>query len=238
MQLEDKVVLLTGATGGLGQAFIGALLEGGVRKIYAACRTPAALPHHDARVVPLTLDITDNVAIATAVRMADDVSLLINNAGVNRTRGFLAPASVQAARLEMNVNYFGTLEMCRAFAPMLIARGGTIVNLLSILARITLPGMGSLCASKAAALRMTDGLRAELAPHGVRVLGVLPGAIDTEMSRDFPPPKMAPADVVAAILAALEADEDEITPGAMAQEVAAGLAADRTAIRRQFATYL
>jgi len=138
----------------------------------------------------------------------------------------------------MEVNYFGTLRMCRAFEPALIANGGAIVNMLSVLARITLPGMASLCASKAASLRMTEGLRAELAAHNVRVLAILPGAIDTDMSRDFPPPKLSVSEVVNAVFDALEGDTDEVYVGEMATGVAAGLAVDRRALQMQFASYL
>jgi NAD(P)-dependent dehydrogenase (short-subunit alcohol dehydrogenase family) len=109
-----------------------------------------------------------------------------------------------------------------------------IVNVLSILARITLPSMATLCASKAAALRMAEGARAELAPRGVRVVSVLPGAIDTPMSRDLPPPKLTPDEVVESVMLALEGESAEVYVGAMAEQIAAGLASDRQATQ----TYL
>src|SRR5476651_1003382 len=173
-----------------------------------------------------------------AAATASDVTLLINNAGINRLDRAILSRDDSAARAEMEVNYFGTLGMCRAFAPALIANRGAVVNMLSILARVGLPMMGSLCASKAAALRMTECLRAELAEHHVRVLGVLPGAIDTDMSRDFPPPKLSVTEVVDAVFAALANGPDEVYVGAMAQGVSAGLAADRDAVQKQFAGYL
>jgi NAD(P)-dependent dehydrogenase (short-subunit alcohol dehydrogenase family) len=105
----------------------------------------------------------------------------------------------------------------------------------SILARVALPAMASLCASKAAALRMTEAVRAELAPHGVRVLSILPGAVDTDMSRDFPPPKIPVAEVVDAAFAALRDGNDEVYVGAMAQQIAAGLATDRQAVQGSLA---
>ncbi|MDN7178344.1 SDR family oxidoreductase [Caballeronia sp. SEWSISQ10-4 2] len=238
MQIEDSVAFVSGANRGVGARFVTSLLEGGARKVYAAARDCAALAPGDSRIVPITLDITDPEQVAQAAAAAGDVTLLINNAGINRLERAILPRDHAAARAEMEVNYFGTLAMCRAFAPALIANRGAVVNMLSILARVALPMMGSLCASKAAALRMTECLRAELAEHHVRVLAVLPGAIDTDMSRDFPPPKLSVNEVVDAVFAALANGPDEVYVGGMAQGVSAGLAADRDAVQKQFAGYL
>lgn len=238
MQIQDSVAFVSGANRGVGAQFVTSLLGGGARRVYAAARDVNALSVNDPRVVPVTLDVTDPRQVAHAASLAGDVTLLINNAGINRLERAIVPRNGDAARAEMEVNYFGTLAMCRAFTPALIANHGTVVNMLSILARVALPMMGSLCASKAAALRMTECLRAELAAHDVRVLAVLPGAIDTDMSRDFPPPKLAVTDVVDAVFAALGGGPDEVCVGAMAQGVSAGLAADREAVQKQFAGYL
>jgi NAD(P)-dependent dehydrogenase (short-subunit alcohol dehydrogenase family) len=238
MQIEDSVAFVSGANRGVGARFVTSLLEGGARKVYAAARDCTGLATRDSRIVPITLDITDPAQVVQAAAAAGDVTLLINNAGINRLERAILPRDETAARAEMEVNYFGTLGMCRAFTPALIANRGAVVNMLSILARVGLPMMGSLCASKAAALRMTECLRAELAEHHVRVLGVLPGAIDTDMSRDFPPPKLSVTEVVDAVFAALANGPDEVYVGAMAQGVSAGLAADRDAVQKQFAGYL
>jgi NAD(P)-dependent dehydrogenase (short-subunit alcohol dehydrogenase family) len=139
----------------------------------------------------------------------------------------------------MEVNYFGTLAMCRAFAPLLGANGGgTIVNMLSILSRVTLPLMGSLCASKAAALSLTHGVRAQLAGQGTLVIAVMPGAVDTDMTRDMPPPKMPPSEVAHAVLDAIEACMEEVYPGAMAQALTERLAQDPKGLEKEFARYL
>jgi len=139
----------------------------------------------------------------------------------------------------METNLYGTLAVSRGFAPVLKANGGGgIINMLSILARVNLPLMGSLCASKAAGLSLCGGLRAELAKQGTPVVAVMPGAVDTDMSRDFPPPKMPPRDVAEAALTALEQGLEEIYPGDMAQGVSQGLAADPKAVEKQFAAYL
>jgi NAD(P)-dependent dehydrogenase (short-subunit alcohol dehydrogenase family) len=238
MQVENAVAFVSGANRGVGARFVTSLLERGARKVYAAARDTRMTVANDPRIVPVTLDITDPDQVEQAALLAPDVTLLINNAGINRLECVIRARDADAARDEMEVNYFGTLRMCRAFEPALVANGGAIVNMLSVLARITLPGMGSLCASKAASLRMTEGLRAEMAAHHVRVLAILPGAIDTDMSRDFPPPKLTVSEVVNAVFDALDGDTDEVYVGEMAIGVAAGLAVDRQALQMQFASYL
>ena len=136
----------------------------------------------------------------------------------------------------MAVNYFGTLRMIRAFAPVLKANGGgTIVNMLSILARVNLPIMATLCASKAAAFSLTQATRAELAGQGTTVIGMMPGAVETRMTAHLTIPKMQPADVAAAVTAAVEAGTEDVYPGDMAQGVSGGLAHDPKAVEKDFA---
>ncbi|WP_244818382.1 SDR family NAD(P)-dependent oxidoreductase [Caballeronia sp. Lep1P3] len=229
---RTTIAFVTGANRGLGAQFVARLLARGAGKVYAASRAGDVVIR-DARVMPVALDITDDASVARAVTLAADTTLLVNNAGANLHSAFLARDSMAAARAEMEVNYFGTLRMARAFAPALIASEGAIINVLSILARTTLPAMASLCASKAAALRLTESLRAELAPYHVRVFAALPGAIDTDMSRDFDGPKLSPADVADAALDALSGSTSEVYIGAMAQQLAHGLATARAATQAQ-----
>ena len=247
--MEDKfeisgcTALVTGANRGIGREFVEALLKRGAKKVYACSRNVENLEElitaNPDRVQGIQLDVTEIDQISAAAEQAADVNLLINNAGINRMQAFIAGDDLTAAREEMNTNYFGTMAMCRAFAPILGQNGGgAIVNMLSILARVNLPMMGSLCASKAAGLSLTQGVRAELAGQGTTVLSVMPGAVDTEMSRDFPPPKMAPAEVAQQTLDALEAGKEELYPGDTATGVSQGLNADSKAVEKEFAQYL
>lgn len=243
MQIRGCVALVTGANRGIGRSYVAALLANGARKIYATARRPEGVADlaaaNPGSVESLALDITEARAVAAAAQRCRDVTLLVNNAGINRVSALLAAADLAAARAEMETNYFGTLAMCRAFAPVLRENGGgAIINMLSILSRVSLPLMGSLCASKAAALSLTQGVRAELARQGTQVIAVMPGAVDTDMSRDFPPPKMPPRAVADAALAALEQGIEEVYPGDMAGGIAKGLAADAKAVEKQLAAYL
>ena len=243
MQIEGATALVSGANRGIGRAFVRALVGRGAAKVYAAARDPAGVADLVAefagKVEAVTLDVTDHAAVAATAARCANVTLLVNNAGVNRVSGLVAADGLDGARAEMETNYFGTLAMCRAFAPVLKANGGgTIVNMLSILGRVCLPLMGSLCASKAALLSLTQGVRAELAGQGTLVVAVMPGAVDTDMSRDFPPPKMPPGEVARAALDAVEQGAEEIYPGDMATGLSQGLAGDPKAVEKEMAGYL
>jgi short-subunit dehydrogenase len=126
--------------------------------------------------------------------------------------------------------------MCRAFAPILAANGGgTLINLLSILARVASPAGGGYSASKAAALSLTQAVRAELQAQGTRVIGVLPGFVDTAMTEGVSAPKIQPGEVVRATLDALQTDQDEVYPGEAATQIATLLLQDPKAVERLFA---
>ncbi len=242
-EVPNCTAIVTGANRGIGREFVESLVGQGAQKVYACARNIDSLEDlvtkHSGKVQAIKLDITIDEDIANAADLCTDVNLLINNAGINRLQAFIAADSMSSAQEEMQTNYFGTLSMCRAFAPILRKNGGgAIVNILSILARVNLPLMGSLCASKAAGLSMTQGVRAELAQQGTAVLAVMPGAVDTDMSRDFPPPKMPPAQVAEDTLSALQSGKEELYCGDMASGVAQGLAGDPKAVEKEFAGYL
>jgi NADP-dependent 3-hydroxy acid dehydrogenase YdfG len=137
--LKDTVALVTGANRGIGAAFVSGLLAAGAKRVYAAARDPQTLARaaqRDARVIPIALDITNDISVQEAAARLIDVDLLVNNAGVALGARLIGATDLSAARQEMEVNYFGLLRMCRAFAPILAANGGgTLINVLSILAR-------------------------------------------------------------------------------------------------------
>ena len=239
MQIKGATALVTGANRGIGQAIVDELIKRGAKKVYAAARDISTLKHGAANVEPISLDITNAEQVSAVAKQLTDVDLLINNAGVNRMAAFAASNDLNPAREEMEVNYFGTMAMCKAFAPVLkVNKGGAIVNMLSILARVNLPLMGSLCASKAAGLSMVQGLRAELAAQNTAVVAVMPGAVDTDMSKDFPPPKMPASEVASALADGLEQGLEEIYPGEMASGMNQGLGADAKAVEKELAGYL
>jgi NAD(P)-dependent dehydrogenase (short-subunit alcohol dehydrogenase family) len=233
--IKESVVLITGASGAIAQALMAELLARGAAKIYAAARDTSGLAASD-RVVPLKLDVTSDADVAAAAATASDVTLLINNAGINHNTAFLLAPDLAVAREEIEINYLAPLRVIRAFAPALIKNHGAVLNLLTILARVNLPFMGSYCASKAAALGLTQGLRGELGPQGVRIVAAMPGAIDTRMTAMLTIPKMTTEEAAREILDGYEAGEEDIYVGEMAKGLAAGLAQDHKAVERQLAS--
>lgn len=223
MKIQASVALVTGANRGLGQAIVRRLLAAGVSKVYATARDVSKLPELPG-VIPLALDVTDPHSVAAAAAQAQDVNLLINNAGIALAGGFLAEDAAERARRELETNYFGPLATSQAFAPILARNGGgALVNVLSVLSWINSEMVASYSASKSAAWSLTNGLREELRSQGTLVVGVHVGPIDTEMSASIPMAKIAPEEVARQILAAVEAGEEEVLADEMTRQVKAAL---------------
>ncbi len=228
MDIRGCTALVTGTNRGIGSAYIRALLARGAAHVYAGARDPSAIRLDDlsagdaARVTRVALDITRDDQVAAAARDCRDVTLLINNAGVARFEPLLETDDLDAARAEMEVNYFGTLRMCRAFAPLLGARGGgALVNVLSVASWINAPLQGSYSASKAAEWSLTRGVRIELRAQGTLVVGVHMGYIDTDMAAHISTPKTPPSAVAEATLDAVEAGRIEVVVDQRARDMRA-----------------
>ncbi len=229
MNIEGCVALVTGANRGLGRAYVDALLENRAAKVYAAARNPFAIS--DARLTPIHLDVTSGSDIAAAVKACPDVNLLINNAGVMLKSAMLAANSEDALRREMEVNVFGVLAMVRAFAPILARNGGgAIVNMLSVVSWFVNPFNGTYCASKHAALAVTDAARIHLKAQGTHVVGVYAGFIDTDMAAQVIAPKTSARQVAERTLEGLRTGQNHVIADDSARDTRAMLLADPTAI--------
>ncbi|WP_137174044.1 SDR family oxidoreductase [Massilia sp. HP4] len=226
MKVRDAVVLVTGANRGLGRAWARLLLEAGARKVYAAARDPRSIDLPD--VIPLELDITRPEQVRRAAAECGDLTLLVNNAGIVRGGHLFDDEAFERARQELDTNLFGTLAMCRAFAPILGANGGgAIVNVLSVLSWISIPGGATYSMSKAATWSMTNGVRIALKPQGTQVVGVHVAFMDTDMTAGVDAPKASPLDVVIQTVAALEAGQEEVLADGLTREVKRGLSLER-----------
>lgn len=238
----NTIALVTGANRGIGRAYAERLAQAGATRIYAGARNLQSLKDLAktySSVVPIHLDVTDTRSIQDAAERASDVNLLVNNAGVAHVGGITTTDSFDDARTEMDVNYFGLLAMSRAFAPILIANSpSAIINVLSIASLMGSPRLGTYGASKAAALSATRAIRAELAPKGVHVLGVMPGYVDTDLTAGFDVDKISTADVVEATLAALAAGEDDVYPGERATQLAGAYFTDYKNLEKQLAEFV
>jgi NAD(P)-dependent dehydrogenase (short-subunit alcohol dehydrogenase family) len=226
MDIKDSVVLVTGGNRGLGKALVQAFLGAGARKIYVGSRTP--IETSDPRLQPIKLDITNAQDVATAAQTCQDVTILMNNAGVATSFASLLTApSLDGAHQEMETNYFGTLAMVRAFAPILGKNGGgTLVNMLSVLSWFTTPISESYSASKYAALSLTQGIRIELRSQGTLVTAVFAGYIDTDMTAGVDVPKTSPEEVAARIIEGIRNNQEEVLADQMSHEIKAVLASN------------
>jgi NAD(P)-dependent dehydrogenase (short-subunit alcohol dehydrogenase family) len=221
MKIQGSIALVTGANRGLGKALVGALLEAGAAKIYAAARDERKVSAESSRVVPLRLDTSKPAELEAAGAIAKDVTLLINNAGVATSFNVLT-ANPRAIDTDFQTNVMGTLAVIRTFLPVLErARGSTVVNILSLASLGSFPALGGYSASKAAAYSVTQALRPELKRKHVDVLAALPGPIDTDMVRDLAMPKTSAADVARGVLAGIERGDEEIFPDPMAEQMGA-----------------
>jgi NAD(P)-dependent dehydrogenase (short-subunit alcohol dehydrogenase family) len=226
MKIKGSVALVTGANRGLGLAFAKALLAAGAGKVYAGARDPSTVPTLPG-LVPVRLDVTNGEQVAAAARDCADVTLLINNAGIAQGGPFLSSQGAEAARSQLDTNFFGTLAMARAFAPVLKANGGgAMVNMLSILSWISMPAASAYSASKAAAWSLTNGLRNELRAQGTQVVGVHAAFIDTDMARNIQAPKTSPEKVAAQTVKAIEEGREEVLADALTRQVKSALSAE------------
>jgi NAD(P)-dependent dehydrogenase (short-subunit alcohol dehydrogenase family) len=224
------VALVTGANRGIGLAFVQELAARGARRIYAGVRDPGAVDAGTYDGLPVTvvrLDVTDPAATQAAALACPEVNLLVNNAGVFTNTRLVRAGDPDAARREMEVNYFGTLNMTRAFAPVLGAnKGGYIANVLSVAGAFPAPFMGGYSPAKAAALFLSSITRSELADQGTEVIALIVGSVDTRMSAHVQGRKEDPRDIARAGLDALDRGEHVADTDFMAIDARARYARD------------
>jgi NAD(P)-dependent dehydrogenase (short-subunit alcohol dehydrogenase family) len=232
MKITDKTILITGANRGIGEALVNEALKRGARKVFAGTR--GQLRHPDPRVVPVTLDVTNDAQIQRAAHELRSLDLLVNNAGIALPDDL---SDVEAIERQLAVNCFGSLRMSRAFLPLLTRSGGAIVNVLSLAAIAPVPVVPAYSISKAAAFSMTQSLRLFLSVQGVSVHAVFLGPVDTEMARGIPVPKASPESAAGGILDGLERGEEDIFPDPVSSPLAEGFRGGvAKALEREFAS--
>jgi NAD(P)-dependent dehydrogenase (short-subunit alcohol dehydrogenase family) len=234
MKIADSTILVTGANRGLGKALVEEALGRGARRVYAGARQPLAAA--DRRVTPLILDVTNAAQIRAAVEQVDALDILINNAGISLQNDLSDRAALE--RL-LAVNLFGTYDVTHAFLPVLARSRSAIVNVLSLASLAAVPFDSLYSISKAAAFSLSQSLRALLAGGGISVHTVLPGPLDTDMSRNLDIPKARPESTAQAILDGVENEDEEIFPDPMSAAIAEGWRSSAVkALQRQFAAYV
>ncbi len=227
--IEGSVVVVTGANRGIGLAFVREALAAGATKVYAGVRDVDDLTDElrATAAVPVALEVTDRAAVAAAAEQCADATVLINNAGLHAGDRLVLAQDPDAARREMEVNYFGPLETTRAFAPVISGNGGgAIVNVLSVAAIAPTAFMGGYSPSKAAALYLGGIARAELGPLDIGVTSLIVGSVATRMAEHVDGHKEDPADIARIGLRAMARGEWTVDTDRMAVESRARLAMD------------
>ena len=218
MEFDGRHTLVTGANRGLGRHFAAQLRDRGAI-VYAAARNPDQIDLPG--VTPIQLDITDAASVRRAGEQIAQLAVLINNAG-SSNRASLLTGDLGAIRNEMDTHFFGTLELTRAVAPQLRAAApAAVLNVLSVLSWFSMPDSGAYSAAKSAEWSLTNALRQEFAPDGIRVSALHVGYMDTDMTKGIDGPKSDPGEIaklaldgVAASVAEIVADD--VSRGALA----------------------
>lgn len=243
IQLKGSVCFVTGSNRGIGRAIVEQLIKGGAAKVYAAARKTDDLKElageSKVKVLTVRLDVTSVEQIRAAAKMASDTQILFNNAGIANYTGIISAADSKSARAEMEVNYFGLMNMTRAFAPLLAKNGGgALVNISSIGGLVGIPAFGTYCAAKAAVHSLTQSVRGELSAQGTSVIGVYPGPIDTDMVARFDIEKETPQNVAREIFKGIESGAEEVYPDKVSMEFVSKLKTDAKGLEKEWSTML
>lgn len=192
--LKDSIVLITGASAGIGESCAGKFAEAGARVIVAARRKERLdklaghlAKKYNAGILPIALDVRDHKAVDRVISGLPEewkaVDVLVNNAGLSRGLDKLHEGKIEDWEEMIDTNIKGLLYVSRAVVPGMVARGkGTIINLGSIAGHEVYPRGNVYCATKFAVDALTRGLRADLVDTPVRVCTVDPGLVETEFS--------------------------------------------------------
>jgi NAD(P)-dependent dehydrogenase (short-subunit alcohol dehydrogenase family) len=229
--IEGATALVTGGSRGIGKALVEELLARGAKKVYATARDPRTVT--TAGAVPLALEVSDSTSIAALAEQAPDVTILINNAGVSLNSSLLDAPDEQIRR-EFEINFFGPLDIVRAFVPIIESNGGgNILNVHSALSWVSFPSTGAYSATKSALWSATNWLRFELQPRGINVTGLHVGYVDTDLTSHLDVPKVSPQSVARQAIDAIAANAYEVLADDATRKLKSALSGDLTAIYPQ-----
>jgi NAD(P)-dependent dehydrogenase (short-subunit alcohol dehydrogenase family) len=228
MNTKDSVVFVTGASRGLGLAFVHEALKRGAKKVYAGVRTPS--DGDTPGIVQIKLDVTSPASIAAAATRCSDTTILVNNAGIGRiTSSTLDSSIIEDAREVFETNFYGTIRVTQAFAPILAGNGGgAVINVLSDAVWYARPFLAAYSASKSAEWSFTNALRIDLRQQRTLVLGLHVGFMDTDLTKGYDMKKMDPRTVAEAALSGIETNKEEVLADDFTREVKQSFGKERS----------
>ena len=226
IDINNKIILVTGSNRGIGKVMVETFIEQGVAKVYAAVRkleTAASfVKQYGPKVVPIQIDLADPKSITAAAEQANDVEIVVNNAGAFQGTSPLSENAIAAIQFDMNINVYGLIHMAQAFSPILKANGGgAFVQVNSVVSLKTFAKFATYSASKAAAYAITQALRDLLSKQGTAVLSVHPGPIATDMGDAAGLTSIAesPKLVADGIIKALKVGDFHVFPDSLAKQI-------------------
>lgn len=226
MKIENSTVLITGANRGIGLSFAKAFLTRGAKKVYAGSRDPSKI--NLAGVTPIQLDVNSTEDVQAAAKLAKDVTIVVNNAGIAKLGSFMTDDVEAVLRSHLETNVLGPLRVSRAFAPVLAQNGGgALVNVASVASWISSPLLASYAVSKSALWSLSNGLRNDLRGQGTHVMTLHMGFVDTDLTKGLDMPKSTPEEIVERTLLALEEGALEVLADDMTQQVKSALSAEQ-----------
>lgn len=218
---KNAIVLITGADGGIGSAFIAELLTRGVNKLYISGINIEALnsiAKLDKRLIPIKLDITNIKDIDLCVNKCVDINIIINNAGIELKSNLLEINANTKFEKEVKVNFIGAMQLTNNLISTLSKNNNAqIINILSIASLVFIESISTYCITKMAFHIYTQSIRKDLA-NKVKVFGVYPGYVDTSLVSDVDIDKISPVDLVKNICDDVELDKINIFPDKMAKK--------------------
>jgi len=238
-----KVALVSGSNRGIGKAITIELLERGAKKVYAGARNPNTLndlkKKYGDRLVPITLDVTNDQSIDKAAKIATDVEILINNAGVFSTGGFFAENTYTSLKTNLEVNVWGLIKLTHELIDSLKSKdSAAIVNIASLAGLANMPMGATYSATKAAVHSIIQGMRGELINDNILVIGVYPGPIDTDMAKDIDMEKDTPQHVAMEIIKGLVEGKEYVFPDEMSKQIEPFYYTDPIAVEKQFSLFI
>jgi len=240
---KGKVALVSGSNRGIGRAITIELLERGAKKVYAGARTPDTLndlkEQYGERLVPIVLDVTNDQSIEKVAKKATDVEILINNAGVFAAGGFFAKDTYTSLKKNLEVNVWGLIKLSHDLIDSLKnKKEAAIVNIASVAGLANMPMAATYSATKATVHSIIQGMRAELIEENILVMGVYPGPIDTDMTKDVDMEKDTPEHVATEIIKGLIEGKEYVFPDEMSKQIEPFYYTDPIALEKQFSQFI
>lgn len=240
---KGKIALVSGSNRGIGKAIVQELLENGAKKVYAGARNVSTLDElkekYGERLVPIELDVTNDDSIANAAKIATDVEILVNNAGIFAIGSFLGGNLLESLKTNLEVNVWGLVKLTNAFLEILRKQeSAAIISISSVAGLANMPMALTYSVSKAAVHSVVQGLRGELKNSNILVTGVYPGPIDTDMAKGVEMEKDSPENVARDIIRGIAEGKEDIFPDVMSKQIGQGYAGSPKAVEEQFANFV